>query len=76
MTLTQDGKEIDFRSRVTSAGNYTVTVKDAAGNSNAYSFTIGLYFTLNHFTVFIILAAVLLALAAYMWVSRRRLRIR
>ena len=76
ITLTQDGKAVEFRSPLKSAGNYSVTVKDPAGNSNIYLFTIGLYFTLNHFTVFLILAAMILALAVYMWISRKRLRIR
>ncbi len=76
VTVLRDGEEIPFRSPFTGSGQYTVTVKDKAGNTSVYNFAIGLYFTHNRLTAFIILAAAIGALAAYMWISRKRLRIR
>jgi len=57
-------------------GTYTVTVRDAAGNSNEYRFTIQMYFTMTSMLVFVLLFMVAVGLAGYFRYVKTHLRVR
>lgn len=76
LVILKDGQQITKRAILTQPGAYTVKVTDEAGNSNAYSFYILFYLNAGGISFGLILVAVIAALGIYLYVSRRRLRIR
>lgn len=71
-----EGKSIPYTKVLTQTGTYRITLRDPAGNTSEYSFRIRLYFNVTSYAFF---AAVLLAvgiLAAYLIISRKKLRVR
>ena len=76
VTIVRSGKEMPYTDKLTAGGNYTVTVTDAAGNSNTYRFSISVYYSVNVVTFILILAAIAVGLVVYIVIARKRLRIR
>ena len=56
-------------------GNYVMIVTDGAGNSVEYSFIILQYFNLQSWIFFLLVLAVIAAVAGYILVQRKRLKI-
>ena len=71
-----DGRKIPYSALLTQTGSYQVAIRDAAGNSNLYSFSILLYFNFNSFLFIGLVLAAVIALAVYLLFSRKHLRIR
>ena len=57
-------------------GDYVVTVRDMAGNSNEYRFTIQLYFTMMSMMVFLLLIVIIAGLFGYYRYVKTHLRVR
>ena len=76
VVILKDGETISTRAVLTQPGAYTVKVTDAAGNSNVYSFYILFYLNAGGISFGLILLAAIVALGIYLYVSRRRLRVR
>lgn len=76
ISITLDGKEISYRSTLTQAGDYQVTVMDQAGNINRYEFSILLYLDWNGLAFLGIILLVLISVSVYIFVSRKRLEVR
>ena len=71
-----DGKNYSYRDELTESGNYVITVSDAAGNENTYSFTIEVYLDNSAFAVIFIIVALIVGIVVYMVLERKRLRVR
>lgn len=76
LTITEDGNKISSRTTLTQPGEYVVKVSDAAGNSNLYSFYILFYLNTGGISFGLILLAGIAAVGIYLYVSRKRLRVR
>lgn len=76
--ITKDGREINtpYDLRLEDYGDYRVVVSDKAGNSNEYSFTIQMYFTMTSLLVFLLLILIAAGLAGYFRYVKTHLRIR
>lgn len=71
-----DNESIAYNEVLTKSGNYIIKVSDKAGNVNTYHFTIPIYFDGNSIVFFSILVAVFVGVIVYVFVSRKRLRVR
>ena len=76
MYIDQDGDRISSCDVLKVPGYYEITVQDPAGNTSHYAFTIRMYFTHSLWVVVIILIGSLAGLGAYVFLSRRNLRVR
>ena len=76
LTVIKDGTSITARMILSQPGAYTVKVTDRAGNSRAYSFYILFYLNAGSISFGLILLVAMIALGIYLYVSRKRLRIR
>lgn len=76
LTVTKDGKTIKASSELTQPGSYTVRVTDAAGNSTMYSFYILFYLNAGGITLTILAVTGILAVIVYLYISRKRMRVR
>ena len=56
-------------------GNYRLTVRDAAGNETEYEFIILQYYNLQSWVFFLLVFAAVTAVAVYVWLQRKRLKI-
>ncbi len=74
--ILMDGKSHSYRDELTESGNYVITVSDAAGNENTYSFTIEVYLNNSAFAVIFIIVALIIGIVVYMMFERKRLRVR
>ena len=81
VTLLRGGEAVtpelnaDGTGTIYDAGNYEMTVTDAAGNAVTYRFIILQYFNLQSWAFFLILAAVIGAVVGYIFIQRKRLKI-
>lgn len=76
LSITKDGNKISSRTTLTQPGEYVVKATDAAGNSSLYSFYILFYLNTGGISFGLILLVAIIALGIYLYVSRKRLRIR
>lgn len=76
VTVMRDGVEVAYQQVLTVPGKYTVTVSDQAGNSNTYHFTISVYVNLNGWMILAAVLVLIVLIGLYMWISRKRLKIR
>lgn len=74
--ILMDGKSYGYRDELTESGSYVITVSDAAGNENTYTFTIEVYLDNSAFAVIFIIIALLIGVVLYMIFERKRLRVR
>lgn len=65
-----------YQETLTKSGDYKVLVQDAAGNMTTYEFTIMIYFDANSMIFMALVAGVIAAVGVYLWLSRKRLRVR
>ena len=81
MRVTVDGNPIDVTvnadgtGELTQSGSYIITVYDAAGNVSEYGYTVMLYLNASAVVFFVILAAAIIAVIAYILIKRKRLEI-
>ena len=75
-TIQKDGSEITSRSELVQPGAYTVKITDKAGNSSVYSFYILFYINAGGIAFGIVTIAVVAALIVYLYISRKRMRVR
>ena len=79
--LLRDAKQVDVSisrdgtGKITDSGNYIMQVYDAAGNMNEYRFTIMMYFNTGSWIFFVLLFAVIIGVAAYIVIKRKKLKI-
>ena len=66
----------DGKATLTDTGAYTVTVRDAAGNSVSYEFTIMLYLNTNSIIFILLVIAVVASAFIYALWKRKRLKVR
>ncbi len=76
ITIEKDGSDIKARTQITQPGSYTVRATDQAGNSTVYSFYILFYLNAGGITFLILAVVGVAAVAVYLYISRKRMRIR
>ncbi len=76
ISITLDGKQISYKQQLTESGEYQIVLMDEAGNVTQYAFTILIYFDLNSLLFFSIALVAVVAVAAYIVISRKRLTVR
>ena len=69
-------KQIPYQQVLEDSGDYHVLVMDQAGNLSEYYFAILIYFDLNSLVFMAMVVGVLAAVGIYLWLSRKRLKIR
>ena len=69
-------KQIPYQQVLEDSGDYHVLIMDQAGNLSEYYFTILIYFDLNSLVFMAMVVGVLAAVGVYLWLSRKRLKIR
>ena len=69
-------KQIPYAQELEDSGDYHVLVMDQAGNLSEYYFTILIYFDLNSLVFMGMVVGVLVAVGVYLWLSRKRLKVR
>ena len=74
--MTLDGKQYNYREKLTQSGDYEIWVYDAAGNYTRYQFTIMIYLDGNGYAFIGILLLLILGVIVYMRVAKKRLRVR
>lgn len=74
--MTLDGKAYNYREKLTRSGDYEIWVFDAAGNYTKYDFTIMIYLDGNGYAFVGLLILLILGVAVYMMVEKKRLRVR
>ena len=76
ITIQLNGKQEPYREELTESGDYRIWVMDEAGNLTTYEFSILVYFDFNSLVFIGMLVAVLVAVGAYIVLSRKRLEVR
>ena len=76
LLMTKDGDEIKAKKNISQPGEYHVQVTDAAGNTNEYTFFILFYLNAGGISFGSILLVCIIALGIYLYISRKRLRVR
>ena len=76
VTVYRNGEKEEYTSVLTKSGQYTLVVADAAGNKTTYDFTIMIYFNSGTFFFFLCLALIVVGTGAYVFISRKKLRVR
>lgn len=76
LSITLNGTEISSKTRLTQPGEYGVKITDEAGNSRFYSFYILFYLNVGGISFGAIVLLGIAALGIYLYVARKRLRIR
>lgn len=76
IVITRDGEILGYRQVLTESGNYEIKVVDPAGNISEYQFTIRVYFDSNSLMFFLIILVSIGATGAYVFLSKKRLRVR
>lgn len=71
-----NGEEIAYSDTLTKSGDYYIIVKDAAGNTTNYNFTIRIYFDINSWVVIGVIVLIIIGTLGYLLYSRRHLRVR
>ena len=74
--MTLDGSQYNYRERLTRSGDYEIWVFDEAGNYTKYEFTIMVYLDGNGYAFVGIVLLLILGVAVYMMVEKKRLRVR
>ena len=74
--MTLDGRQYNYREKLTRSGDYEIWVFDAAGNYTKYEFTIMVYLDGSGFAFVGILLLLILGVVMYMTIEKKRLRIR
>lgn len=74
--MTLDGSRYNYREKLTRSGDYEIWVFDAAGNYTEYEFTIMVYLDGNGYAFVGIVLLLILGIALYMMVEKKRLRVR
>lgn len=76
ITVRLNGEQIDYAPTLTRSGSYEIILQDKAGNRTVYSFVIRVYFNVNAWMFFVILAGLVVAVAVYILYTRKNLRVR
>lgn len=76
VAITLDGKNYNYREKLSQSGNYEITVTDAAGNETFYAFTIRIYLDSSAYISIVIVLAILAGVGGYMVFERKKLRTR
>lgn len=76
VSIQHNGEWTGYQEKLTESGEYRVRVRDEAGNTTDYYFTILIYFDGNSFVFMGLVLAVITATVLYMVLSRKRLRVR
>lgn len=76
LEIYRDGEKISSRTTLTQPGEYRVRVSDAAGNASLYSFFILFYLNAGGISFGVVLLLAIVALGIYLYVSRKRVRVR
>ena len=76
ITIQKDGNNISSRTEITQPGSYTVSITDDAGNSSVYSFYILFYLNAGGITFGMVAVIAIIAVIVYLYVSRKRMRVR
>ena len=76
VAITFDGKNYNYREKLSQSGNYEITVTDDAGNETSYAFTIRIYLDSSAYISIVIVLAILVGIGGYMLFERKKLRTR
>ena len=78
LDLTRDGKSVKLKldNTLRSPGDYVAVITDDAGNSVTEKFTIGMYLNYQGLLFGLLAIAVIAAAAIYMYMARKRLKVR
>ncbi len=76
--VVRDGQSVNVPYTLTleDYGEYIVTIRDKAGNSSEYRFTIQMYFTMTSMLVFLLLIIIVAGLGGYFRYVKSHLRVR
>lgn len=74
--MTLDGRQYNYREKLTRSGDYEIWVFDAAGNYSKYEFTIMVYLDGSGYAFVGILLLLILGVTVYMTIEKKRLRVR
>ena len=76
--IVRDGQSVNvpYNLVLEDYGDYTVTIRDEAGNSSEYRFTIQMYFTMTSILVFALLIMIVAGLGGYFRYVKSHLRVR
>ena len=76
ISVYHNGDLIDYEEELTKSGNYRIVLQDKAGNRNEYKFRINVYFNGSSVMFIVLVAAVLIGVGVYIFLSRKKLRVR
>lgn len=74
--IMRNDEVVDITAMLKESGRYSIALTDLAGNHTEYSFTIKTYFNYLSITFLLLFIALIAGLAAYIVVSKKRLRVR
>lgn len=76
VSIYHNGDFMTYEKELTKSGAYKIVLQDKAQNRTVYEFRIRVYFNFNSVVFFILLFLVIAAVAVYIWLSCRRLKVR
>lgn len=76
VTIQKDGQTIRTRKELTQMGSYVVRVTDPAGNTTVYTFYILFYMNVGGIVFGGLIIAGIVAVAVYLYMARKRMRVR
>ena len=71
-----NGGKMSYREELTLSGDYEIILQDEAGNLTSYAFTILPYFDTNSWIFFAIVVALIVGVGVYLYIERKRMRVR
>ena len=76
ISITLDGKKIEYEEKLTEYGRYHIILQDQAGNITEYDFDILVYISGSGIAFMILFVGVFVGLGMYISLSKRKLRVR
>jgi hypothetical protein len=74
--ITLNGGSMSYRKELTMSGDYRILLQDEAGNLTNYEFSILVYFDANSWIFFGLVLLVIAGVGAYLYIERKRMRVR
>ena len=74
--ITLNGGSMSYREELTLSGDYEIILQDEAGNHTNYTFSILAYFDINSWIFFALVVTVLAGTGVYLYMERKRMRVR
>lgn len=75
VSVYRNDEQIRYEEKLTVSGRYRIVLEDKAGNRNTYTFVIRVYFNFNAIVFFVLIAAFIGVLVAWVLYKRKHFRI-